>query len=60
MKTFPIKDGVIDVIHSLDDGGYYLHRYQFSEKTDQVSKRIYKTELEAIAALQENRVRWQK
>lgn len=36
-----IEDGVIDIVYSPDDGGYYLQKYKFSTKEDWVSKRIY-------------------
>ena len=56
--TIPIKDGCVDIVYSPDDGGFYLHRYIFSEKRDFVSKRIWPTEREAIAALAKGRIRW--
>lgn len=54
-----IKDGVIDIVYSPDDGGYYLQKYKFSTKEDWVSKRIYATHSAAEMALKESRVRWE-
>lgn len=54
-----IEDGVIDIVYSPDDGGYYLQKYKFSTKEDWVSKRIYATRSAAETALKEARVRWE-
>lgn len=59
VKSILIPDGVVDVVYSPDDGGYYLQRYRFSEKTDKVSKRLYPSAQAAEQAYTQHRVRWE-
>ena len=59
MTSFPIKDGVVDVCFSPDEGFFYLMKYTFSTKGRWVSKASYATAAEAVTAFQKPRgVRW--
>lgn len=59
MTSFPIKDGVVDVCYSPDEGFYYLIKYEFSTKGRWVSKANYATADEAISAFKKARgVKW--
>lgn len=59
VKSWPIKDGVVDLVYSPDDQGYYLQETKFSEKTDRVSKKTYASAEEAEVAYGTRRVRWE-
>lgn len=60
VQTIPIKDGVIDVVFSPDDGGYYLDKTNFSTKERAVSKRNFSSAEDAVRALKLGRVRWDR
>lgn len=53
------KNGVVDMIYSPDDGGYYLHQYDFKKKRDRTSK-VY-ADYETLRRLyRAKQVKWDK
>ncbi len=60
VRSIQIPDGVIDIIYSPDDGGYYMRKYQFSLKIDVVSERTYPTAAAAESHYNTGKPRWKR
>lgn len=50
-----------DVVFSPDDGGYYLHGFWINDgkTTDAVSREVWATKAEAIAAAKTGHIAWE-
>lgn len=49
----------IDLVHSPDDDAYYLHHYDFINKRDRTSVKVYPTAEEARADWSRGTLEWE-
>lgn len=54
--------GCVEMIESVDDGGWYAHEYDFTrtDSATRVSRRIYPTRAALVAALNSGKHKWER
>ena len=50
----------VDLVHSPDDGGYYLVQYSLTDTKTRVSKAVYTERIFAIKAYRDGAVEWEE